>query len=232
MRTGTESWSANSSTSASTAHGKPWSVELARAGRRARSRWLVRGWLLLLAPADTSRRRKPSGCEVTPCDGRRLGSSPAGRFHDRTVTTSLACTRSIDVHAKARLGRHVKATETSEVGPHRAPRVNSPEARWRDPLKRAVRRENGMFLWDASDRGNPHRCGGERVESSFVEARPPRDQSSTGTRESKLVGWQALVERILRVQKAARPEQTLAEGGTRTRSTPPRGIPRRIGATE
>lgn len=105
------------------------SVELARAGRRARSRRLVRGWLLLLAPADTSRRRKPPGREETPCDGRRLGSSPAGRFHDRTVTASSACTRFIDTHAKARAGGHVKATETSEVGPHRAPRVNSPEGK-------------------------------------------------------------------------------------------------------
>jgi len=70
---------------------------------------------------------------------------PVG-FHDRTVTTSSASTMSTDDQAKARRGEHVKATGTSEVGPHRAPRVNSPQARWRDPLKRAVRRENGMLL--------------------------------------------------------------------------------------
>lgn len=50
---------------------------------------------------------------------------PVG-FHDRTVTASSACTRSTDVHAKARRGGHVKATGTSEVGPHRAPAGEQP----------------------------------------------------------------------------------------------------------
>lgn len=59
---------------------------------------------------------------------------PVG-FHDRTVTTSSACTRSTDDHAKARRGGHVKATGTSEVGPHRAPRVNSPQAPLEGPAE-------------------------------------------------------------------------------------------------
>jgi len=60
--------------------------------------------------------------------------------------------------ARAGSGRHARATGTSEVGPHRAPRANSPQARWRDPPKRAVRRENGVSI--GSHRvGKPHRCG-------------------------------------------------------------------------
>lgn len=113
---------------------------------------------------------------------------PVG-FHDRTVTTSSACTRFIDTHAKARAGGHVKATGASEVGPHRAPRVNSPEARWRDPLKRAVRRENGMSL--GTHRIGATLTGAEAIGSKARSSRRDLPENSRARVHEVEVVWMA-----------------------------------------
>jgi len=113
---------------------------------------------------------------------------PVG-FHDRTVTTSSARTRPIDDRAKARSDRHVRATETSEVDPHRAPRVNSLLARWRDPLKRAIRRENGVSL-------GAYRVGATLTgaQANGSKARSPRRDLPENSRARVYeveVGWMA-----------------------------------------
>lgn len=65
-----------------------------------------------------------------------------------------------------------------------------------------------------------------------------RDAISSGTVEHgctnffRVCGWQLLVVRIWRVQRVARPEQTLAVRGIRSWSTPLRRIVQRKGATQ
>lgn len=162
-RSGTGSWSANEyfavHRARETARGHPQGF-----GTTARrDGWFVGGcscWHPRARHAGVS----PRDEEEAPNEGRRPGSSQPLGFHDRAGTTGSACTRSIVARAKARPGRHVKATGTSEVGPHRAPRANSPTASWKDPLKRAVRRENGVSL-GTHRVGKPHRC--EAIESEL-----------------------------------------------------------------
>jgi len=104
MRKSTGSWSANDEYFGVPAHGQPWAASSQEPDvGRDHDGWFVGGcscWHPRTRHGDESLRVEKRHLTM---EGVLVRLQPVG-FHARTVTTGSAFTRSIDVHAKARLG--------------------------------------------------------------------------------------------------------------------------------